>query len=68
MKRLKRAEVLQAMRAAGTQGDKTTFYRLFVEYRVSYDAAHEAYREGQHFKRFIEQRDAQKAQEGDSAA
>lgn len=68
MKRLKRPEVLQAMKAAGAQGDQTTFYRLFVEYRISYAVAHEAYKEGQRFKRFIERRDAQKNQEGGNAA
>lgn len=43
---MKRADALTHIRIAGFHGDKKAFTRLYVENRVSYPAAQEAYRQG----------------------
>ncbi|RVT96286.1 hypothetical protein EOD42_14340 [Rhodovarius crocodyli] len=55
---MKRADALNAIRAAGAQGDQQAFMRLYVENRVSKSAADAAWREGQNLARFVKQRDA----------
>jgi len=43
---VKRAAALAAIRAAGATGDQQAMLRLYVENRISYDAAIAAYCEG----------------------
>lgn len=61
VKKLTRKQALAAIKAAGTQGDKRSFTRLYVHNRISYEAAIEAYREGQRFAEFVVKRDAANA-------
>lgn len=56
-----RQQYLDNMKAAGARGDKATFTRLYIESRVSLQAANQAWRDGLSFGRFIAQRDAAKA-------
>ena len=44
---MNRATALTYLRIAGYHNDQTAFTRLYVENRVSYEAAKKAYREGQ---------------------
>ena len=56
-----RKQALQAIRAAGAEGDKAKLVRLYVENRISYSAALAAYAEGARLRIFCERRDAAKA-------
>lgn len=58
---LTRAKAIAAMKAAGTQGDKAAFTRLYIENRISRAVADQAWRDGVNFARFIADRDAAKA-------
>lgn len=44
---MKRAHAIDYLRIAGYHADRAAFTRLYVENRVSYSAATEAYRAGQ---------------------
>jgi len=46
------------MRHCGATNDKATFTRIYVENRISLQAANTAWREGVRFGAFIAQRDA----------
>ena len=58
-----RKQALEAIQAAGAQGDKQAFARLYVENRISYAAANGAWRKGARFAEFVQQRDAVKREE-----
>ncbi len=52
-----RDKILRAMRAAGAAGDRQTFTRLYVENRISLEAANAEWRAGAALARFVKQRD-----------
>ena len=58
---MKRAQVLQAIKAAGAYGDQAAFCRLYVEHRISYQVALKTYREGAAFAAFVAKRDEKEA-------
>jgi len=60
---LPRAKALKFIEAAAAQGDMAQATRLYIENRVSMEAYNEAVRRGRNFAKFIEDRDAKKAQE-----
>lgn len=43
---MNRVDVLRAIKAAGARGDYQSFMRLYVENRISFDAAKSAYNAG----------------------
>lgn len=53
-----RAQALACIKAAGAQGDKAAFTRLYIENRIAYAVAIAAYRDGERFGDFIAKRDA----------
>lgn len=53
-----RKQALQAIKGAGASNDQRAFARLYVENRISYSVAIAEFRAGQHFARFIAERDA----------
>ena len=59
---LPRKAALQAIKAAAAQGDRKAFARLYVENRISYAAAQEAWREGERFAAWVAARAATKAE------
>jgi hypothetical protein len=48
---MKRKDVLASIRVAGYHADQRSFLRLYVENRVSFQAASEAYHEGARLKK-----------------
>lgn len=56
---MKRADVLAAIKAAGTRNDHQAYARLYCENRVSYEAAKAAFTEGQRWAAFVRKRDVQ---------
>ena len=55
-----RKQTLEAIKAAGTRGDKQALLDLYTKNRVSYMAALQAYTEGVRFRLFVETRDVNK--------
>lgn len=55
---MKRADALRAIEGAGASGDQAAFMRIYVEHRISYPVAIEAYRKGVRFAEFIASRDS----------
>ena len=53
-----RQKIMRAMKAAGASNDKQAFTRLYIENRISLQAANEAWREGRKLAAFVEKRDA----------
>jgi hypothetical protein len=53
-----RKQAMEAIKAAGGRGDQRAMMRLYVENRISLEAARKAYAEGERLARFIEARDA----------
>lgn len=51
-----RKKALAAIKVAGAQGDQQAFLRLYVEHRISYAVAKQAYAEGARFARFVAER------------
>lgn len=47
---MKRQDALRVLKFAGYHGDTKTLIRVYVEERVSYDAAQDAYGEGKQMK------------------
>ena len=58
IKKLKRADVLRAMRAAGADNDSAAWIRLRCENRVSHEAGMREWRAGRRFAELIAARDA----------
>lgn len=56
-----RKQAITVLKAAGAEGDKPTWMRVYAENRISFAVAQQAWRDGQAFARFVAQRDASAA-------
>lgn len=59
-----RKQAIACIRAAGAEGDRKAFMRLYVENRISLQVANEAWQEGQRFGAFVRDRDAKAVSHG----
>ena len=57
----KRDRAIAAIKAAGALGDQRTFLRLYVENRISFPVARQAFEEGRRFGQWIKERDEKAA-------